>query len=509
MLADEMTNCSEPEVSQTMSDPADLTAIEARQLIGRRKLSPVELAEACIARTEAINPAINAVVASDFNRLRAEAHVAEAAVMTGEHLGPVHGLPFGVKDMIDVTGLPTTFGSELFKDNIAAQDDAIVAAMRQAGAVVLGKTNNPEFSAGGNTVNTVYGPTGNPHDPAKSAAGSSGGSAAALATGMAPLCTGSDTGGSLRNPAAFCGVVGFRPSPGVVPGDTRSMALMHLATSGPMGRTVADAALMLSVMARPDRLDPFTGVMDGKTLWNPQDFATLPRRDLSSLKVAFTEDFGFAMTEQVIRDAFRSRAKHLAPLFATAEETAPDCAGADRIFAVLRAVMFLGAHHANTLKHPGRYGPNIMANVEEGLSYSALDVADAMNSQGVYYRKWQSFFEDYDYVLSPAVTISPRDWHELYPAEIDGVATQSYYQWLALAYASTIAGHPSVTIPMGRDDLGMPFGLQIIGKRNDDLGVLAVAAEIETVISGDETFGVPKPDLTALKTAKPILETEL
>ncbi|TYC68969.1 amidase [Stappia sp. BW2] len=488
-----------------MSDPADLTAIEARQLIGRRQLSPVELADACIARTEAINPAINAVVATDFDRLRDEAVKAEAAVHKGEPLGPVHGLPFGVKDMIDVTGLPTTFGSEIFKDNIATRDDAIVTAMRRAGAVVLGKTNNPEFSAGANTVNTVYGPTGNPHDPSKSAAGSSGGSAAALATGMAPLCTGSDTGGSLRNPAAFCGVVGFRPSPGVVPGDTRGTALMPLPTSGPMARTVADTALMLAVMARPDSLDPFTAVIDGKTLWNPDDFATLPRRDLCSLKVGFTEDFGFAMTEQVIRRAFRERVEKLGPLFAVAEEMAPDCTGADRIFAVLRAVMMLGSHHGNTLKHPGRFGPNIMANVEEGLGYSALDVADAMTRQSLYYRNWQRFFADCDYVLSPAVTISPRDWHELYPAEIDGVTTDSYYQWLALAYASTIAGHPSVTIPMGRDDFGMPFGLQIVGRKNDDLGVLAVAAEIEAIFAGDERFGVPKPDLTALRTAEPIL----
>ena len=488
------------------TDPADFTAIEARQLIARRQLSPVELTDACIARTEAINPAINAVVASDFNRMREEARQAEATVMNGGPLGPVHGLPLGVKDMIDVTGLPTTFGSELFRDNIAVKDDAIVAAMRKAGAVVLGKTNNPEFSAGGNTVNTVYGPTGNPHDPAKSAAGSSGGSAAALATGMAPLCTGSDTGGSLRNPAAFCGVVGFRPSPGVVPGDNRGPALIPLPTSGPMARTVADTALMLSVMARPDPLDPYTTVIDGRTLWNPKGFSTLKRRDLSSLKVAFTEDFGFAMTEKVVRRAFRERAAYLSPLFATAEETGPDCTDADRIFAVLRAVMMLSAHHANTLKYPGGFGPNIMANVAEGLSYSALDVADAMNRQGAYYRNWQRFFETYDYVLSPAVTISPRDWHELYPKEIDGVETESYYQWLALAYGSTISGQPSITIPMGRDELGMPFGLQIVGKRNDDQGVLEVAAEIEAVIAGDSTFGTPKPDLDALKTAQPILE---
>ncbi|MEF2072928.1 amidase [Consotaella aegiceratis] len=486
------------------ADPADLTAIEARRLIARRVLSPVELAEACIARVEAVNHAINALVAHDFDRTLDEARDAEAAVMAGKPLGAVHGLPFGVKDMIDVTGLPTTFGSPIFADNIARKDDAIVAAMRAAGGVVLGKTNNPEFSAGANTVNAVYGPTGNPHDPTKSVAGSSGGSAAVLATGMAPLCTGSDTGGSLRNPAAFCGVVGFRPSPGVVPGDTRGMALMHLSTSGPMARTVADTALMLSVLARPDALDPYTAVIDGHTLWNPADFARLPRRDLSSLRIAVTEDFGFALTEKIVRRAFVARAKRLQPYCGAMEETAPDCSGADRIFAVLRAVSMLGAHHANTLKYPGRYGPNIMANVAEGLSYSALDVAEAMNAQAVYHRNWQRFFETHDYILSPAVTITPRDWHELYPTAIDGVPTESYYHWLSLAYASTIPGHPSISIPLGRDEAGMPFGLQIIGARNDDLGVLAVAAEIEGLFADDPEFGAPRVDVERLRAASPL-----
>ena len=494
--------------TDTKTDPADMTAIEARRLIARRVLSPVELAQACIARTQALNHAVNAVVASDFDRTLDEARAAEAKTSTAEPLGLLHGLPFGVKDMIDVTGLPTTFGSPIFKDNIAVKDDAIVAAMRQAGAVVLGKTNNPEFSAGANTINAVYGATGNPHDPMKSAAGSSGGSAAALATGMAPLCTGSDTGGSLRNPAAFCGVVGFRPSPGIVPGDTRGMALMPLATSGPMARNVTDAALMLAALARPDRLDPYTAVIDGRTLWDPMQFATLPRRDLSSLRIAATEDFGFAMTEHVIRRGFRKRVERLAPLFGAVEETAPDCSGADRIFAVLRAVSMLGAHHANTLKYPGQFGPNIVANVEEGLRYSALDVAAAMSAQGVYYRNWQRFFESWDYVLSPAVTISPRDWHELYPTQIDGVPTQSYYHWLSLAYASTIPGHPSITIPLGRDEAGMPFGLQIVGRRNDDLGVLAVAAEIEATVADDAEFGVPQVDVPALKTAPALCSKE-
>lgn len=266
----------------TATNPADLGAWEARRLIARKALSPVELAEACIARVEAVDHAVNALVARDFDGLRAGARAAEAQVSAGAPLGLLHGLPFGVKDMIDVKGLPTTFGSEAFADNIATKDDAIVAAMRGAGAIPIGKCNNPEWSAGANTRNRVYGATANPHDLTRSCAGLSGGSAVALACGYAPLATGSDMGGSLRNPAAFCGVVGFRPSPGVVPGEAREAGLLPFPTSGPMARSVADAGLMLAVLARPDQRDPFTPVEDGRTLWDPARFAHLPRRDLSA-----------------------------------------------------------------------------------------------------------------------------------------------------------------------------------------------------------------------------------
>ncbi|MCA0997197.1 amidase [Alloyangia pacifica] len=484
-----------------MTNPADLGAIEARSLIARKQLSPVELAEACIARVEAVDPAVNALIARDFDGLRKAAKQAEADVAAGKELGALHGLPFGVKDMIDVTGLPTTFGSEAFKDNIATKDDAIVAAMRAAGGFPMGKTNNPEWSAGANTRNRVYGVTANPHDITRSCAGSSGGSAVALACGYAPLATGSDTGGSLRNPAAFCGIVGYRPSPGVVPGNTRAAGLIPLPTSGPMARNVADCALMLSVLARPDRNDPFTTVMDGKTLWCPGDFANLPRRDLSSLKIAVTEDFGFAPTESLIRDHFRKIMPQLAPFFGQVEDATPDCSDADRIFSVLRAVQFLGVHAKLVDEQPELVGPNVRDNVAEGRSYSAEDVAQAIFGQARFYRDWQAFFETTDYLLSPAVCISPRDWHELYPTQIDGVPTKSYYHWLAMAYASTIAGHPSITIPCGTDANGMPFGLQIIGKRHDDLGVLAVAAELEAVIAGLSDLAPRGPDIAALAKA--------
>lgn len=251
-----------------MNDLTALGAIEARNLIASKQLSPVELTEACISQVESLDHAVNALIARDFDGALEGARMAENVVMSGEPLGALHGLPLVVKDMIDVAGLPTTFGSELFADSIAKSDSGIVATLRQAGALPFGKTNTPEWSAGGNTRNRVNGVTANPYDRTRTCAGSSGGSAVALACGYAPLATGSDTGGSLRNPAAYCGIVGFRPSPGVVPGTTRAAALIPLPTAGPMARNVADVGAMLSVMARPDGRDPFTTVIEGKTPWD-------------------------------------------------------------------------------------------------------------------------------------------------------------------------------------------------------------------------------------------------
>ena len=244
-----------------MTEPCDLPAVTARALIGERKLSPVELMESCIHRIEAIDPAVNAVIARSFESARATARESEAAVMRGDALGALHGLPLGVKDLIDAKGLPTSFGSVLFADNIAAEDEAIVAMLKRAGAIVVGKTNVPEWGAGGNTRNALHGATGNPFDPDRSAAGSSGGSAVALATGMVPLATGSDTGGSVRNPAAFCGVVGFRPSPGLIASNSRNMAWLQISQLGPMARTVSDACLMLSCMLDRDARDPLSAIL--------------------------------------------------------------------------------------------------------------------------------------------------------------------------------------------------------------------------------------------------------
>lgn len=487
-------------------DPSDLSAVEAITLIQQRKLSAEELNLATIQRVKEVDHAVNALVVKDFDRALVRAREADKKQAQGDTLGPLHGLTFGVKDMLDVEGLPTTFGSEICRDNMAQKDDHNVALMRKAGAIPIGKTNNPEWSAGGNTRNKVYGATVNPYDVSKSCGGSSGGSAVSIACGFSSLATGSDTGGSLRTPAAFCGVVGFRPSPGIVPGTTRPLGLIPLSTVGPMGRTVADCGLMLSVLSTADSRDPYTSVIAGKTIWEPPKFASLSRVNLDSLKFAYTENYGFAPVENNVKASFQRSLTTLTPFLRTLEEASPDCTGADRIFSVLRAVMFLGTLPKLIETYPGQIGANCIVNVKEGLGYSAQDVTQALIMQSHYYQKWHEFFEHYDYLLTPTVGIETRDWHELYPKEIEGQATQSYYHWLAMAYASTLAGHPSITIPCGTDSHGLPCGLQIVGKRYDDLGVLSVAAELEAIIQGTASLAVKRPDLASLRAAPPIRE---
>jgi Asp-tRNA(Asn)/Glu-tRNA(Gln) amidotransferase A subunit family amidase len=488
--------------------PCDLTAVEARRLIGAKQLSSSELLESCIDRIEAVDHAVNAMVARDFDRARIAAKAADAAVARGDTLPPLHGLPVGIKDLEPTEGLRTTMGSPLFRDYVPAHDMRLVTAIRAAGAIVIGKTNTPEFGAGANTRNAVYGATGNPFDPTKSCAGSSGGSAVALATGMVPICQGSDTGGSLRNPAAFCGIVGFRPTPGLVPTERRSHGWSGLPVVGPMGRTVADTALLLSGMIGDDAGDPLATTIHGKTVRTPGDFYPPARIDLAGLRVALTSDFGFAPTEKHIASVFAEKTALFRHVFATAEDATPDCSGTDEAFEVLRALIFLAAHRDKVRDTPDLVGPNVRANVEAGLRYSAEDIARAFSIQTALYLRWQSFFQRYDVIITPAITISPRPWRELYPAQIDGQPTRTYFHWLAMAYAVTVVGHPALSLPVGLDRNGMPFGLQIVGPRGGDALVLRVAAELEALLAGDPRTARPLPNLAALQAAPPISAAE-
>jgi amidase len=484
-----------------VTEPCDLGAAEARALIGAKKLSATELLESCILRIEKLDHAVNAMVARDYERARSAAKEADAQTIRGETLGALHGLPIGIKDLSDVEGLRTTYGSALFADHVPTKDELIVQSVRREGAIVLGKTNTPEWGAGANTRNMVYGATGNPFDPKLSAAGSSGGSGVALATGMVPIATGSDMGGSLRNPAAFSGVVGFRPSPGLVPSEKRLLGWYPFGVLGPMARNVPDVCLLLSTIAGDDARDPLATTIHGKTIRQARDFAAPAPVDLSTLRVALTPDFGFAPTERHIAEVFAEKCGLFRHIFAAAEDTTPDCAGADEVFEVMRSVYFLAGRYEEVRDRPDKVGPNVRANVEEGLRYSALDVARAMKQQTVLYRSWQTFFTRFDVILAPSVTISPRPWTELFPAEIDGKPTRSYFHWLALAYAVTNVGHPAISLPVGLDRHGLPFGLQIVGPRGGDAKVLAVAAALEKLLAGDPLTARPLPDLARLAAA--------
>ena len=489
-----------------MTEPCDLSAVEARRLIGCKRLAPSELLASCISRIESVDPAVNAMVARDFDRARAAAKAADAAVARGDDLPLLHGLPLGVKDLQETAGLVTTPGSVIFRNHVPAHDERVIAAVREAGAIVIGKTNTPEFGAGANTRNAVYGATGNPFDAMKSCAGSSGGSAVALACGMAPLCTGSDTGGSLRNPASFCGIVGFRPTPGLVANERRGLGWSNLPVAGPMARTVPDLALLLSAMVSDDARDPLATTIHGTQVRRAADFATPAPIDLSRLRVALTPDFGFAPTERHIAEVFAERTGRFRHVFARAEDATPDCTGADEAFEVLRALNFLSAHQDKVRDRPQDVGPNVRANVAEGLRYSAADAARAMALQTAMYRRWQSFFAHHDVILTPSITISPRSWRELYPAEIDGLATRTYFHWLALAYAVTLVGHPALSLPVGVDRFGMPFGVQIVGPRGGDSLVIAVAAALESLLADSPETARPLPDLAVLRNAPPLRE---
>jgi len=275
-----------------------------------------------------------------------------------------------------------------------------------------------------------------------------------------------------------------------------------------MARNVADTALMLSVMASDDARDPLAYTLPGEAVRGVPSRWTPPAApDLSKLRLAFTEDFGFAPTEALIRRAFRARVSRIAPLFAESSETTPDCSGADETFAVLRASLFLTQHGKNFREQPDMIGPNVRANVEEGLGYSLDDFARAAANQTRIYRAYQGFFAEHDVLISPTITLSPRPWSELYPAEIDGVPTRSYFHWLALAYAVTLAGHPALSLPLGLDEAGLPFGLQIVGPRGGDALVLGVASALEAAFAGDAELRRPQPDLAKLAALPPLAQT--
>ncbi len=480
-----------------MTKPCDLSALEARRLIGRKALSPVELVTSCITRIGETNSALNAITAIDEDGALAVAKEAEDAVMRGDDLGILHGLPIGVKDLQATRGLRTTWGSLLYKDHVPDTDDPVVANVRAEGGIILAKTNTPEFGAGANTTNKVFGATGNPFDPDKTCGGSSGGSGVAVATGMVPLATGSDHGGSLRTPATFCGVVGFRPSPGLVPRTTRPVALLPMPVLGPMARSVEDAHLLLQAQLDLDKDDPFSS----------DDVMRIPDAlsgfDLGSLKVAFSADLGCAPLDNEIRKIFESRTAAFAHMFAETHQRDPDLADVHEAFEILRAIQFVAAHKERLENNRDQLGPNVINNTERGLKYSLPDVAWAHKAQTDLYTRFRAFFDEADILICPAASVSPFPHAQLFVEEINGEKMPTYMRWLAMTYALTMALPSAVCLPCGVDHLGMPFGIQIVGPIGSDAFVLEVAFALEQALAANKETARPEPDLKKLaKVAK-------
>ena len=477
-----------------MSDLIRLSAIEMRRRIGARQLSAVELLEACLSRIEQTNPAVNAFTATCFDRARAEAREADAAVREGRPLGLLHGLPIGIKDLEETAGLLTTYGSPIYRDNVPAKDNVLVNRLRDAGAVVVGKTNVPEMGAGANTRNDVWGATGNPFDPALNAGGSSGGSAAALAMDMVPLCSGSDTGGSLRIPAAKCGVVGMRTSPGLIPSERKPLGWTGISVVGPMARTVADARLQLAATAGLHPADPLTYEVASNT------FASRPQ-DLSGLRIGYTEDFGVCEVDDDIRRVFREKIAAIAPRVGRCDRIETEMDGAHRSFDVVRAQNFVVSMRDAYRKDPRSLGPNSRANYELGVSMTLEDVVAAHAVQTRIFRRFQQLFQDYDLILSPVTPVSPFPWAQLYLDSVNGKPLENYYRWLSLTYVVTLATNPALSLPCGRDHRGMPFGLQVIGGFREDALLLDRAEALEAAFVSDPVLARPIPDTERLLAA--------
>jgi len=495
MIALSIPQCHATERRGVLMSPAELSAVEARRLIGTRELSPVELLESCLAQIERIDPAVNAMVIRAEARARREASDAEAAVMRGETLGPLHGLPIAIKDIQDTEGIRTTYGSATLEHNIPAVDAGIVARIRRAGGIVIGKTNVPEFSIGANTVNRLFGATGNPFDVTRTCGGSSGGSAVAVATNMAPLATGSDHGGSLRIPACYSGVVGYRATPGVVPNERRTITQTNYSVLGPMARSVADAALLLSVIAQRGAAtcrDPMAFPLDASA------FATLAPIDLSGLRVAVTADLGGVLVSQSIRRTFADRVARLGRFVGRCDWHPIDLRRGPDVDWHVRQDLFVAQYAREAKSWDAGFNPNVRATYETALATPMEDIAAARRTQMELYQAFAAIYDDFDLVICPGVSIPPFPWTELNPRLIDDAPVANYMAWLGLTSSITVVGHPVVALPCGLDETGAPFGVQLIGSMYGDLELLRCAHAFEMAFAAEPMLARPRPDFDQL-----------
>ncbi|MEZ4532156.1 MAG: amidase [Thermomicrobiales bacterium] len=451
------------------------TAIELSERLHKKELSAREVMEAHLAQIERVNPQVNAIVNMlDPQQAIALAVEKDREFAAGATPGPLFGLPHGVKDLCDAAGFPTTNGSPLFADHMAERDALIVERIRGAGAIVIGKTNVPEFGLGSHTYNRVFGPCHNPYNLGMSAGGSSGGAAAALASRMLPIADGSDTGGSLRNPGNFNNVVGFRVSPGLVPTWPNSKPWLGLGVKGPMARTVEDCAFLLSVMAGPDPRDQLAYPVD------PGIFRQPLERDFTGVKVAWCPDLGGLPLDPRVRATLDAQRATFEALGCIVEDAVPDLSGAEECFQILRAAN-MAEDERNLLGQPaGMVKPEAIWNIEYGKRLSAADFDRGMSMQQQIFERLRVFMQEYEFVLCAVNQVPPFPIEWDWPHEVDGVTMETYISWMQTAYFITITRSPAISVPAGFTDDGLPVGIQIVGRFRDDLGVLQLSRAFET-----------------------------
>ncbi len=450
-----------------------MTAQDLAHRIRNRDISAVEVMQAHLDQIERVNPLVNAIVTFLPERAMEGARAADTALACGEEIGPLHGLPIAHKDTLATKGIRTTQGSPIYRDAVPEENALIVERLHQAGAIPTGKTNVPEFGAGSQTFNTVFGTTLNPYDLSTTPGGSSGGAAVALATGMQPIADGSDLGGSLRNPGGYCNVVGFRPSPGRVPKINTRSAWFDMTVNGPLARTVGDVALMLSAIAGPDPRSPISLDDPGSTFARPLG------RDFRGVRVAWSRDLGGLPIDPRTTAVLESQRGVFADLGIDLVEADPDLSGADEVFHTYRAWDFeisygeLLDHHRDQLKD------TVIWNVEQGRALSGPDLGRAARLRSDIYRRAHDFFAAYEFLLLPVSQVPPFPADIPYPTEVDGTPMQTYIDWMRTCSRITVTAHPAISVPAGLTPEGLPVGLQIVGRTRDDWGVLQLAHAFE------------------------------
>jgi amidase len=449
------------------------TARELTTLIRTKQVSPIEVLDAYLAAIEALNPKINAIVTLAADQAREAAKRAEAAVMKGEKLGLLHGLPIGVKDVTPTAGIRTTWASPLYKDYVPTEDAEAVRRLKAAGAIVLAKTNTPEFAAGANTSNTLFGPTRNPWNPALSPAGSSGGSAAAVAARMLPIAHGTDFGCSIRIPAAFCGIVGIRATPGLTPSYPLLLPWDPGQVPGPLAQDAEDAALYLDASIGFSRISPISVAPPWQSA-----LAELDRRDdIKGLRVAYVSDIAGIGVEAEIDVICRDAAAALGKEGASVDHIAFDAGEGRAAYNTWRGFWMVG-QQVQRLGQMDQFGKNLRGNVEAGLKLGALDFAKAELTRAQLFQRFRELFERFDVLLTPAAPVQPYPIELNFPDQINGRKFDNYIDWIAVAYLITLMSLPAATAPAGLSRAKLPVGMQIVAPRFEEPLILNVARQI-------------------------------